>query len=124
MTYSETWRHIQLTSAAQCFIRSQSHATRMDESVQKPKPSAARQVLLDIATIWPRRLTGVQEDGASVSSYTYDTNSNRLTAKSPQAGSAGTYDSQDRLRTYGDASFSYAANGELASQSVGLQSTS
>ena len=70
------------------------------------------------------RLTGVQEDGASVSSYTYDTNSNRLTATSPQAGLAGTYDSQDRLLTYGDASFSYAANGELASQSVGLQSTS
>jgi hypothetical protein len=31
----------------------------------------------------------------------------------------GTYDAQDRLVTYGAASYGYTANGELASKSIG-----
>ncbi len=30
----------------------------------------------------------------------------------------GTYDAQDRLLTYGDATYTYTANGELASQTT------
>ncbi len=70
------------------------------------------------------RLTGVKENGTSISSYTYDSNSNRLTATTSSGTASGTYDAQDRLLTYGSASFTYTANGDLASQKVGSQKTS
>jgi len=70
------------------------------------------------------RLTAVNENGTSLSSYTYDSNSNRLTATTSSGTVTGIYDAQDRLLTYGTASFTYTANGELASQAVGSQTTS
>jgi RHS repeat-associated protein len=70
------------------------------------------------------RLTGVKENGTSISTYTYDTNSNRLTATTSSGTVTGTYDAQDRLLTYGNASYTYTANGELASMTVGSQTTS
>jgi RHS repeat-associated protein len=70
------------------------------------------------------RLTGVTENGTSISSYTYDSNSNRLTATTSSGTVSGTYDAQDRLLIYGNASYTYTANGELASQTVGSQTTS
>ncbi|MGP0098286.1 MAG: RHS repeat domain-containing protein [Terriglobales bacterium] len=69
------------------------------------------------------RLTGVQQNGTTISSYTYDTNSNRLTATTSSGSISGTYDAQDRLLTYGNASYTYTANGELASQTVGTATT-
>ena len=69
------------------------------------------------------RLTAVTKNGASFSSYTYDSNSNRLSATTSSGTATGTYDAQDRLLTYGNASFTYTANGELASQTVGTQTT-
>jgi RHS repeat-associated protein len=69
------------------------------------------------------RLTGVKENGASISTYTYDTNSNRLTGTTSSGTATGTYDAQDRLLTYGDASYTYTANGELASMTMGSQTT-
>jgi RHS repeat-associated protein len=69
------------------------------------------------------RLTGVKKNGAVLSSYTYDSNSNRLTATTSSGTVTGTYDAQDRLLTYGNASYTYTANGELASQTVGSQTT-
>ncbi len=70
------------------------------------------------------RLIGVTENGTSISSYTYDTNSNRSMATTSSGTVNGIYDAQDRLMTYGTASFTYTANGELASQTVGSQTTS
>ena len=70
------------------------------------------------------RLAAVNENGASLSSYTYDSNSNRLTATTSSGTVTGTYDAQDRMLTYGTASFTYTANGELASQVAGSQTTS
>jgi RHS repeat-associated protein len=69
------------------------------------------------------RLTKVSENG-TIGTYTYDTNSNRLTAKTVSGTVAGTYDAQDRLLTYGGTSYQYTANGELASQKAGTQTTS
>lgn len=57
-------------------------------------------------------------------SYTYDSNSNRLTATAGTVITKGTYDAQDRLLGYGSASYTYTANGELASKSVGALKTS
>jgi len=69
------------------------------------------------------RLTTVKKNGVIVSNYTYDSNSNRMTATTSSGTVTGTYDAQDRLLTYGNASYTYTANGELASQSVGSQTT-
>jgi RHS repeat-associated protein len=70
------------------------------------------------------RLTGVKKNGATSSAYTYDSNSNRLTATTSSGTVSATYDAQDRLLTYGNAAYTYTANGELASQKVGSQVTS
>jgi RHS repeat-associated protein len=69
------------------------------------------------------RLSKVTKNGAAYSSYTYDSNSNRLTQTTSSGTVTGSYDAQDRLLTYGNASFTYTANGELASQTVGAQTT-
>jgi RHS repeat-associated protein len=73
------------------------------------------------------RLTGVSQNGASSSTYGYDTNSNRLTATTASGSVTGTYDAQDRLLAYGPSSgttsFAYSANGEVASQQTGTQTT-
>ncbi len=70
------------------------------------------------------RLVGVSKNGTAISSYSYDTNSNRLQATTPSGTVSATYDAQDRLLTYGAATYAYTANGELASQTVGAQTTS
>jgi RHS repeat-associated protein len=69
------------------------------------------------------RLTRVTENGKSVSGYSYDTNSNRLRATTASATVSGFYDAQDRLLAYGSASYSYTADGELASRKAGTQTT-
>jgi RHS repeat-associated protein len=69
------------------------------------------------------RLTGVKKNGVGLSSYTYDSNSNRLSATTSSGTVTGTYDAQDRLLTYGNTSYTYTPNGELASQTVGSQTT-
>jgi RHS repeat-associated protein len=69
------------------------------------------------------RLTSVKKNGVTISTYSYDSNSNRLTATTSLGSFTGTYDAQDRLLTYGNASFTYTANGELATQTVGGQTT-
>jgi YD repeat-containing protein len=69
------------------------------------------------------RLTGVTENGKSISTYGYDTNSNRLKATTPSGTVSATYDAQDRLLTYGAASFTYTGNGELESQTVSGKTT-
>ena len=74
------------------------------------------------------RIEAVTRDAALVARYTYDPNGNRLTAEGEAHGGGlaitATYDDQDRLRTYGDATYTYTANGELESKSVGGQTTS
>jgi RHS repeat-associated protein len=64
------------------------------------------------------RLTDVQQNGTLVSHYEYDGNGNRTRAQYPllAADLAATYDDQDRMLTYGPNSYTYTANGELASK--------
>ncbi len=64
------------------------------------------------------RLTEVRQNGAVVASYGSDPNSNRTSRTTPGGTVAGTYDAQDRLLTYGEATYTYTANGELASQTT------
>jgi YD repeat-containing protein len=58
------------------------------------------------------RLTAVTQNGATVSTFTYDANGNRLSHN----GTAGTYDAQARLLQYGATTSTYTANGELLTQ--------
>ena len=57
------------------------------------------------------RLIEVKTDGAITASYSYDANGNRT-----EGTLSATYDEQDRLLTWGTASYAYTANGELQSK--------
>ncbi len=70
------------------------------------------------------RLVSVSENGKTASTYTYDSNSNRLKAATSTGTASGTYDDQDRLLTYANSSFTYTANGELETETAGTQKTS
>ncbi len=67
------------------------------------------------------RLVEVAKNGTVVSSYTYDSNGNRLTG--PGLSAPATYDDQDRLLQYGSATYAYTAAGELASKTDAGQTT-
>lgn len=59
------------------------------------------------------RLTEVRQDGTLISTYAYDSNSNRLSLTTPGGTITGTDDDQDRLTQYGTTTYAYTANGEL-----------
>jgi RHS repeat-associated protein len=65
------------------------------------------------------RLDEVKKDSVVVETYGYDANSNRTSYSDFWGSGAATYDEQDRLLTYGAASFTYTANGELSTKTEG-----
>jgi YD repeat-containing protein len=69
-------------------------------------------------------LTDVTEDGNFEAHYGYDGDDNRTTFTNASGTVNPTYDVQDRLSTYGTASYAFTANGELTSKTVGGQVTS
>lgn len=60
------------------------------------------------------RLREVKTDGVVTATYAYDANGNRQ---------PGTYDAQDRMLAYGGATYTYTADGELATRVVAGQTT-
>jgi RHS repeat-associated protein len=70
------------------------------------------------------RLIQVSLDGSVAASYAYDTNSNRLSSTGSGGTLTATHDVQDRLLTYGSATYTYAAAGELSTQVKGGGTTS
>jgi RHS repeat-associated protein len=67
------------------------------------------------------RLKDVFLDGTLTAHYEYDPNGNRTLGP---AGEVGIADAQDRLTSYGSATYTYGANGELQTKSDGGQTTS
>jgi RHS repeat-associated protein len=61
------------------------------------------------------RLAAVSRDGVEIERYQYDSNGNRTHVNGVQIA---TYDGQDKLLTYGDATYGYTANGELTEKTV------
>lgn len=70
------------------------------------------------------RLTQVWLSGVLSSTYTYDSNGNRLSATVGGSSVKGTYDDQDRMLTYGNMNYAYTTNGDLQSKTSGGQTTS
>jgi RHS repeat-associated protein len=62
------------------------------------------------------RLTDVVENSVVREHYEYDANGNRLLGVIDGVSSAGAYDAQDRLLSYGSLLFTYNARGDLESQ--------
>ena len=67
------------------------------------------------------RLDTVTQDGVLDSDYDYDDNGNRTHVNGVLIGQ---YDGQDRLLSYDGATYTYTANGELETKTVGSQVTS
>jgi RHS repeat-associated protein len=66
------------------------------------------------------RLTQVKLNTVTISTYVYDSNDNRTTFNGT---TTGTYDAQDRMTAYGATTFTYTANGELLTRTVGGMTT-
>lgn len=62
------------------------------------------------------RLQEVHHNSVRLSRYEYDANGNRIAHITPTETITATYDNQDRLLTYGDTTYTYTANGELATK--------
>jgi RHS repeat-associated protein len=69
------------------------------------------------------RLETVTRNGTLTASYEYDANGNRLELTTQGGTVTGTYDDQDRLTSYGSATYTYGRNGELAEKVVGTDTT-
>ncbi|MGH7575114.1 MAG: RHS repeat protein, partial [Longimicrobiales bacterium] len=69
------------------------------------------------------RLTAVRLNGALQALYSYDANGNRITVQTQHGETTATYDAQDRLVQYGDASYTYTRSGELATRTADGQTT-
>ncbi|HVV73685.1 MAG TPA: RHS repeat-associated core domain-containing protein, partial [Verrucomicrobiae bacterium] len=65
------------------------------------------------------RLATVAVNGSARTAYTYDANGNRLSRDTE----AGTYDAQDRVLTYGGATFGWSPNGYWMSRTKAGQTT-
>lgn len=70
------------------------------------------------------RLMEVREDGMATAVYEYDANGNRVRLTTPSGTVTGTYDDQDRLVTYGEASYSHSRTGQLVTKTRSVDQTS
>jgi RHS repeat-associated protein len=66
------------------------------------------------------RLKTVSQNGTELASYDYDGNGNRTALNGATIAS---YDAQDRLQTYGSATYAFTANGALKTKTQGTQAT-
>ena len=69
------------------------------------------------------RLNTVRVNGTLVADYDYDGNGNRTLLTTTSGSVVGVYDDQDRMLTYGTATYKYTANGELTQRIVGTDTT-
>lgn len=60
----------------------------------------------------------MSKDGSAVEHYVYDANGNRTSATVGGTTVSGTYDARDRMESYGDATYTYLASGEVATKTV------
>jgi len=83
---------------------------KLGRITQKQETVQGAATIYDYAYDLAGRLSEVKTNGTTTATYGFDANGNR---------SEGTYDAQDRLLTWGGASYVYTANGELKSKIEG-----
>ncbi|MFZ1829203.1 MAG: hypothetical protein WAW42_10640 [Candidatus Competibacteraceae bacterium] len=88
---------------------------------QKVETIQGQAATYDYAYDLAGRLIEVRHNGATVATYGYDANGNRTQVN---GATVATHDEQDRLLTQDGATYSYTANGELKTKTVGGQTTS
>ncbi len=64
------------------------------------------------------RLLQVDRNDTTISVYSYDDNGNRLNFTDQNGTIFGAYDAQDRMLSYGNASYGYTANGSLRYRAI------
>jgi len=64
-------------------------------------------------------LKTVSKDGSLMATYGYDSNGNRISVVTSGGTTTASYDAQDRLSSYGNLTFAYTANGDLATKTNG-----
>jgi YD repeat-containing protein len=69
------------------------------------------------------RLASVERDGVALESHSYDDNGNRTRATAASGTVEAVFDDQDRLLSYGQTSYGYTDNGDLATRVVGNDTT-
>ncbi len=69
------------------------------------------------------RLKQVWRNGTLQATYYYDANGNRDSVVTPEGTTRGSYDAQDRLLTYGNASYFYTKRGSLSMKIEGADTT-
>ncbi len=69
------------------------------------------------------RLSTVKLNMVTISAYAYDSNSNRASLTTTAGSISATHDAQDRITANGAATYSYTANGELQTKTIGAQTT-
>jgi len=69
------------------------------------------------------RLSSVTRNGTPTASYTYDLNGNRATKTTSGGTQTAVVDDQDRLTSYGGATYAYTAHGDLQRKIVGTDTT-
>jgi RHS repeat-associated protein len=62
------------------------------------------------------RLSDVVKDGSTLAHYDYDESGNRTSETNSSVSVVSIYDAQDRLLQHGDVTYTYSANGELATK--------
>lgn len=70
------------------------------------------------------RLASVLKNGATIATYTYDSNDNRLSFTGSVVSPSGSYDLQDRLTQYGGTTYTYTDAGDLKTRERAGQITS
>lgn len=69
------------------------------------------------------RLMDVRKNGSVLSSYTYDSNGNRLSLTNSAGTFTGLYNAQDWMTQYGNTTYTFAANGNLRNKSISSKMT-
>lgn len=91
-------------------------------TTKKENIAAAGLVQYDYTFDSAGRLTSVDKAGVTVATYSYDNNSNRTGGTIGGVSTVATYDDQDRMLTYNMFSYTYNANGDLATKTNTLTS--